>query len=390
MTIALPLKLPLKGATRIGIRDTVALSKGGSLAQAYLARMTGAEFGFADLTRLFTTNFGPTTVATAGDAIGLIVSREKQDGKTLPQTMAPQTELRGNGTLTLLGSATAATYNPSTGVGSATRVDASNQSAVQFSVVANALYEIDLEATSANGVLIRSGPSIPASAADIAVPANTRQKLYVRPSNVVLYIAALSNALTCPFVVHSLRRVPAQYATQATGGSRGSYQAGGILRVATDDVYPSSVLPGKLLMVRAKLTGGSGTRVVAGSSGNATGRWNLYFNTSGQAACRVGDGAEQAAGADRTNVDGTIAIRRRDDNTIDLVIDGVVVNSAAMSGTPTTTQTISIGATNNNGTAASFFWGDIITGSKGDAIISGDIAPTDAELLALHNYLMAA
>lgn len=31
MTIALPLKLPLKGATRIGIRDTVALSKGGNL-----------------------------------------------------------------------------------------------------------------------------------------------------------------------------------------------------------------------------------------------------------------------------------------------------------------------------------------------------------------------
>lgn len=32
MTIALPLKLPLKGATRIGIRDTVALSKGGGYA----------------------------------------------------------------------------------------------------------------------------------------------------------------------------------------------------------------------------------------------------------------------------------------------------------------------------------------------------------------------
>lgn len=63
-------------------------------------------------------------------------------------------ELRGLGTVALLGAATAATYDPVSGVGSVTRVDASNQSYVSFPVVNGRTYALNI--TAAQTVLIRN------------------------------------------------------------------------------------------------------------------------------------------------------------------------------------------------------------------------------------------
>lgn len=70
-------------------------------------------------------------------------------------------ELRGLGTVALLGSATAATYDPATGVGSVTRVDGSNQSYVTFPATNGRGYAINITAT--GSVLVRNtvtGPVI--------------------------------------------------------------------------------------------------------------------------------------------------------------------------------------------------------------------------------------
>lgn len=63
-------------------------------------------------------------------------------------------ELRGLGTVALFGSATAATYNPSTGAGAVTRVDGVNQSYVTFPVTNGRVYAVDI--TAAQAVAIRN------------------------------------------------------------------------------------------------------------------------------------------------------------------------------------------------------------------------------------------
>ena len=124
------------------------LTKGGTV--DYLNQILGAGgldyalFDFRKTDRLFQEAVGPSPADDNGELIGVGIGAERQGSKTLAAVMAGQAELRGTGTTTLVGSVTAATYNTSTGVGSASRVDASNQSAAQFAVVANALYELDV------------------------------------------------------------------------------------------------------------------------------------------------------------------------------------------------------------------------------------------------------
>lgn len=371
----------------LGLCSTTGM--GGGLAQAYLSRMTGAEFGFADLTRLFTTNTGTTNVAAGGDAIGLIVGREKQDGKTLSQTMTTQAELRGNGTTGLTGSATPATYNTGTGAGTVSRVDGSNQSYVVLPLGGTGkLVRLDIEVTGSPGVNVRQGTA----GASLVQPINGRFVYYLDSgSNNALSLYLNGASGTSTFTVHSCKLVPTSFASQATAGSRGSYQAGGILRVATDDAYSTSALPGKMLMARCKPTGGAAVQIVAGSVGaSGTDRSYIGIDASNRAICRIGNDAQAVTGvASLAGVDCTIGARWNG-SLVELAVNGVVVGSRAQVGAPSTTAALAIGGYNNNGTLTSFFTGDIITGSRGDAVISGDLVPTDAELLALHNHLMAA
>ena len=363
----------------------------------YLASISsGFLYGFGDLNRMFVLSTGPTAVASPGDSVGLFFDNLTWDHNSLATTMAAQSDLLGG----------AGSFASSTGwTQSGTASIASGK--LSFTGTGRASYVPTLPvnggmARVSHDTLARSAGDVTFNFADNDAGTDATTPVYgtrtVSTGNILYVQIAAGNLVfringVSAYVGEqdnvTVKLVPGNYALQATSGSRGTYQADGILRVATDDGYLTSLKPGKFLMARVKLTGGTGTRVVAGASGSSTAYFNLYFNSSGQAAVQVGSGSEQAFGTDRTGVDGTVGLRIRADNTVDLIIDGVVVNSAAMSGAPTTAQNIAIGATNNNGTLGSFLTGDFITGGFGDSIIAGDVPPTDAEIRALHNRLMA-
>ena len=420
-------------------------TKGGgyaALVNAYFERVTnGFRYGFSDLSKLYLTTAGVTNVSAGGESIGLALDRLRGDGRGVVNRLvnsrflgavsgSPGTFPTGWGNLAPAGTMTYASAGGS-GNGSM-RIVTSTQRYIltqSFAVLADTTYTVSsmINATTSHGVSQLITWTSPPAGATIAyyidgVLAPTGNEatgtgVHMIEARMIVAGTAgtpqLRYGLGCQanitgdvtlynpqYEIGAGRSThqptglvlggPGNHANQATGGSLGSYQATGILRVVTDDGYSTGLLPGRMIMARAKLTGGLGTRAVAGASGSATARFNLYFNSSGAAACRVGDGSEITAGGDLTDVDGTIGMRRRADDTIDLVINGEVAASAAMSGSPTTTHALALGAINNNGSLSSFFAGDFNTGSNGEAVLAGDAAPTDAELRAIHRYLMAA
>lgn len=64
-------------------------------------------------------------------------------------------DVKATGAVGLQGSATAATYNTSTGVGTVSRTDAINMSFVKFTGTAGRFYLVSLTDTGANTLLIR-------------------------------------------------------------------------------------------------------------------------------------------------------------------------------------------------------------------------------------------
>lgn len=110
-----------------------------------------------------------------------------------------QTEFEGTGVIGIVGVATAATYNTTTGVGSVTRVDASNQSFVQFPVIIGKVYRLDISAGSP-AALVRDGSQ---SGSTIQTIDNTRSLVRFVPTSNTLTIT--SSGLTANITVHSLK-----------------------------------------------------------------------------------------------------------------------------------------------------------------------------------------
>jgi hypothetical protein len=133
--------------------------------------------------------------------------------KTGPNPAAAEAspELRGGGTLVLDGTATAATYNTGTGVGTATRVDAANQSGVAIPLASGVIAAIDIEATTANGVLLRVGTSPAASTAVTpSLAGSTRATIIATgAAGGNLLVCSGANGVTVGFTIHSIKEIPA-------------------------------------------------------------------------------------------------------------------------------------------------------------------------------------
>jgi hypothetical protein len=110
-------------------------------------------------------------------------------------------QLRGTGVTGLVGIALAATYNTDTGAISATRVDGSNQSFVQFAVIPGRQYSIDIAAVGA-AFLVRDGAPGPSGPTRLVVD-NTRTVTTLTFTNNLVYIVA-ANAGTTSGTVFSL------------------------------------------------------------------------------------------------------------------------------------------------------------------------------------------
>lgn len=119
-------------------------------------------------------------------------------GLSSPSMAGP--ELKGTGSVGLVGTATAATYNTATGAGSVTRVNGANQSFVQFAVVPGRAYRIDIESLPLAVFLRDGGPA----GTILRTVDNTRVSATVTPSSALLVVTATA-AATSNFTVYSLR-----------------------------------------------------------------------------------------------------------------------------------------------------------------------------------------
>jgi len=161
-----------------------------------------------DLSTMFADYVG--TPASVGTAVALQWDKAKHGFGS---------ESKASAFLFLNGSATAATYNTSTGVGTASRVDASNQSSVRLAVTTGRPYSVDLENTGADSVLVRDGAATNTIIATI--PAGQRKTVFVPPaSTTVISLTALTNGATASFTVHSVKEVLGTPRYQSTAAQR--------------------------------------------------------------------------------------------------------------------------------------------------------------------------
>ena len=108
---------------------------------------TGYVYDLNDLSTVFQDSAGAVAGAV-NQPVGLVLDKS--------QGLVVGSEAKSAGAIGIVGTATAATYNTTTGAGTADRVDASNQSFVQFSGLTG-FSQIQITNTGANAVLIRSG-----------------------------------------------------------------------------------------------------------------------------------------------------------------------------------------------------------------------------------------
>ena len=167
-------------------------------------------------------------VTADGDSVGLILDKGQWGRKTLEQVLAAQTELRGNGTIGLVGSATAATYNTATGAGTATRVDGSNQSFVTVPVTGGKAYRVQITNTGAASIFLRNGLYSEGTAIFL-VPASSSISYIVTALSSVLSVTTIAAASSVAFTITSIKEVPGYHRTQATGTSMPKHKTDGTL-----------------------------------------------------------------------------------------------------------------------------------------------------------------
>jgi hypothetical protein len=330
---------------------------------AWLLNATYADYDARKLDRLFQDSTGQTAVAASGDKVGLWFDGSQFGTKTLAQVIIGQPELKGGGVVGLIGSATAAQYNTSTGVGQVTRVDAVNQSYLTFSTTSWVLMTIS--ATGANGVLIRAGSS--GAAIWYSLGGNTSATVLVQPGSGSITITSQS-ASTATFTITSVKAIPGYHGLQATANSRLNYLVSGsrisLTADAIDDNELTAYLAGSgansiLFDIDVPATV-SASQVVIGMSGSATARLSLGFNTSGQLCAGVGSDANTTiVGTTDWRGQRLIAALSADGSTVKLLTANGEEYSAAQNGSPTTTIPARLAANNNNGTGSSFFGGGI-------------------------------
>jgi hypothetical protein len=331
---------------------------------AWLLGTTSADYDARKLDRLFQDSPGQTAVTASGDKVGLWLDGSQFGTKTLQQVIAGQAELRGSFATGLSGSATAATYNTGTGVGSVTRVDLANQSYVALGAASVGFYWFSVT-TSGAGISLRSGGSAGTILQNIGAGATFSGFIFNSPNAGVTITSASG---TANFTLTSCKAIPGNHGLQATANSRLNYLVSGsrisLTADALDDNLLSSYLAGAgansiLFDIDVPATV-SASQVVIGMSGSATARLSLGFNTSGQLCAGVGSDANTTiVGTTDWRGQRLIAALSADGSTVKLLTSAGEEYSAAQNGSPTTTIPTRLAANNNNGTGSSFFGGGI-------------------------------
>ena len=174
----------------------------------------GAWFDPSDLSTMFQDTAGTNPVTDTGQSVGLMLDKSK--GLVLGS------ELRATGVVGIAGTATAATYNTTTGAGSVSRAgDASNQSFVTFGSLTSALYyRMVVANTGSASLLVRSNNSTGAILQTITAGSSVT---FFSSGNTALVVTPLTNATTVTFTMSALATTPGNHATQATTAAQPIY-----------------------------------------------------------------------------------------------------------------------------------------------------------------------
>lgn len=171
---------------------------------------TGAQgwvYDLNDFSTMFQDAAG-TVPAAVNQPVGLVLDKSKR--------LVLGADSRSAGAIGLTGVATAATYNSGTGVGSVTRVDASNQSFVTFTgLSANTFYRLTFSAISGT-LAIRSG-GVTGTAFGTIAAAGTA--LCQSNASGVLTITA-NGAETATFTLSAITSIAGNHKYQTTAASR--------------------------------------------------------------------------------------------------------------------------------------------------------------------------
>lgn len=308
---------------------------------------------FSDLSKLYTQYTGTPPVGLDGNLVGLVLDESQMIGKTVAQAAAASPELRGNGTIGLIGTATAATYNTSTGEATATRAaDGGNQSYITVPVTLGDTYLIDVTVLT-TGVNLRD--TVTGAISYTWAFVGARKQVVVRSGTSALFFQSSVNSATASFIIHSIKRIPGNHAAQSSGGRRPSWNApsdinANLLFDGIDDSLNPPFRPmvsgtGLTMAAAFFVSDISGTQRIIMGGGDSSNRAFIALIASG--ALGIGWGTQVNRGntfQDLRNGWHTVIVTGEGSNR-DIWLDGKNITSdfAAASGTPGTSGPIVIG-----------------------------------------------
>lgn len=160
-------------------------------------------------------------IAAVGDPVALVFDSATWYGEPLATVLTAQTDVKSAGTTGLAGTATAASYNTGTGVGSVSRAgDVNNQSFVTWTGLPSwSVYAVDIENTGSAELQVRSGLYNGFIVGTLA--AGQRKTVYAPPPvTPQITLVCSVNASTTQFTVHSFKQVPGYHMSQLTLANR--------------------------------------------------------------------------------------------------------------------------------------------------------------------------
>lgn len=164
---------------------------------------------------LFQNSTAATPVTAPGQPVGLSLDASKG------LDLGP--EQRQNGVVTTSGAPpNVATYDPITGIGTNVRFNSANYSDVRVAIVANGVYQIDIENTGDTALSLRAGS--PGGAIVMSVAPGTRLSRLAGIPSATLLVTVTGEDASGDFILHSLRELPGNHFRQPTALNRPIYQ----------------------------------------------------------------------------------------------------------------------------------------------------------------------
>jgi hypothetical protein len=196
----------------------------------------GVWFDPSDISTLFQDAAGTIPAANFGDRVRLQLDKSK--GLVLGS------ELRQNGVIGIIGTAPAATYNTSTGIGSVSRTDISNQSFVVFPTVAGRYYQVNITSVSGGVLWVRVAGS-GGTVVRAVNPGGSFSGLIESTSSSFVFTC---EGGTCSFTLTSIKELPGYhkvFPSDAARAFRGRMPKVGVRNVLTRTAEFSDAAWGK-------------------------------------------------------------------------------------------------------------------------------------------------